>query len=480
MGEIGTIDQFLAQVQELGGGTSQFDLRNENKQKRQFAARFPKVKKEKEKKAKLLVQMEIALPFDPQTGEVSEQFNRDRKWRPPMSASKVAKYLKLMAKENEKLKVALMKPSGVETWDPATTEITEADLAVFRPFLFTRTYSIPRVVTNLPGLMRNGYNINFMVNIVRDENDELVLEPGQKKPLIIAAGEFYAAIASEEIKDYQKKIDSGEIHDDENTQRSQRATIRQKAGVGTDGPMNLYQVVEIPLNQTLEIETSKFNVGAIDGAELKKNIKVISPSENFGAALDRYASGTWKKYDKFIDFKEVDMTCGKEDDDQLLAKNTQFSIPTNSISELPKEAQQHFIDTFVEANEMLKDVEAMAMRSSYLIKYDEEQEERLLLALIPEVERIVGDPNGFCTQAVLRAHKDFIMEVLGEKADDLYIEMEAGVSDRAEGSYIADKDGKEMRAEAKEDLMAQMTSDTLDENFDEELPTEVHTEEVEM
>ena len=49
MGEIGTIDQFLEQVQELGGGTSQFDLRNENKQKRQFAARFPKVKKEKEK-----------------------------------------------------------------------------------------------------------------------------------------------------------------------------------------------------------------------------------------------------------------------------------------------------------------------------------------------------------------------------------------------------------------------------------------------
>ena len=56
------LSTFLKELQESGtDGTSRYNLRNENEQTKERVGSIPKLKKEKKKKSKLLIPVELVL-----------------------------------------------------------------------------------------------------------------------------------------------------------------------------------------------------------------------------------------------------------------------------------------------------------------------------------------------------------------------------------------------------------------------------------
>src|SRR5690606_32484897 len=107
---------------------SALKLRSESAQQKIKLKRIEKLKREEKKRSKLLFALEIAVPFNPFTGEEDDQYNVDNKYRPLMSATTSAILLKKLAAGNEKVKQSFMDRAGVETWDLSAPEVlTEED-----------------------------------------------------------------------------------------------------------------------------------------------------------------------------------------------------------------------------------------------------------------------------------------------------------------------------------------------------------------
>ena len=136
-----TMSEILEKMEKVGSdGSSQLQMRSEDLQHKQMVRRLPLLKNGVKKKSELLLEVELALPFNPETGEADEKFNAKRKYRPPFSATTMALALKEMAGSNEALKNTLMKRAGVSEWDVSDPEtFTKADWTVFAK------YRVPRV-----------------------------------------------------------------------------------------------------------------------------------------------------------------------------------------------------------------------------------------------------------------------------------------------------------------------------------------------
>lgn len=438
-------------------GVSKLNMRNEEKQRKFQPKRFNHLKKEKRKKSKLCFVKEIAIPFNPKTGKEDDTYNTGSKWRPPYSVESVIKLVKSYAMESEEAKQALMQHAGISSWDVTDPDtVTDEDYRLFSSYLTARIFSIPAVHVTIPSMCNNAYGRDYTVDV---KVDPVTGQYIGEVPLILQAHKFFIEMAYEELADYNDKLNSGVFKHDEKQQKEYRQGIFSKVPISDLAPINFIQAFEIPLNQKFELNDDKCLVTS-DKAFVDKQTVLVRMNRTISDVLDKFCGGDYSAVDKYPEYFVVDMSCPNDTESPTeLGKRTSYERELNTLKDM--EGYDNFRAATVDYLDNFKDLEETVFRSSYVSRYDSSVDTQLLTAC----NSLIDLKNPFLTQKVIESNKDFLMLALGEKFDELQLEVECGISDKAEGNL----DSAAAKQAAKTFDIAGQLDDALDAIGTEEL-----------
>lgn len=431
-------------------GVSKLNMRNEEKQRKFQPKRFNHLKKEKRKKSKLCFVKEIAIPFNPKTGKEDDTYNTGSKWRPPYSVESVIKLVKSYAMENEEAKQALMQHAGISSWDVTDPDtVTDEDYRLFGSYLTARIFSIPAVHVTIPSMCNNAYGRDYTVDV---KVDPVTGQYIGEVPLILQAHKFFIEMAYEELADYNDKLSSGVFKHDEKQQKEYRQGIFSKVPISDLAPINFIQAFEIPLNQKFELNDDKCLVTS-DKAFVDKQTVLVRMNRTISDVLDKFCGGDYSAVDKYPEYFVVDMSCPNDTESPTeLGKRTSYERELNTLKDM--EGYDNFRAATVDYLDNFKDLEETVFRSSFVSRYDSSVDTQLLTAC----NSLIDLKNPFLTQKVIESNKDFLMLALGEKFDELQLEVECGISDKAEGNL----DSAAAKQVAKTFDIANQLDDALD------------------
>lgn len=446
-------------------GRSSLMMRSENAQEKQRSYRIPRIKKLLKKKAKYLIPTDIAIPFNPATGEEDDKFNPDVKFRPPYSAETVAKMCKRFAADCEKTKEKFMRGTDVQDWDLSDPDvITEDDIKIFSKYKVARIFSIPVVSVNIPVVTKSQYAANYSIDVATDPmTGEIVGEV----PGVLKINKLFRDKCYEEVQAFDKKIESGELKLDETQQKDQRRSIYSKNPVSDVHPANFITAIELPLTNSYDV-SSDFKAAEVTADELKSRV-ILSPyNKGFKGAVTMYLDGSWKKYDKSLNYFEVDMSCPTEGDEntdqgkQRIGLDTKYEKPTELLKDQIGDDYEKFNAALIDYLDGEADIETIVRRSTYIKPYTPELENQLFTAL-PTVLDPETDP--YLTDDVIMANKEVYMLAFPTSGVERVDEIEAGVSDGKKGELNEEK----AAAEAKEYSLdsEEFTVDTEEVSFEE-------------
>lgn len=431
-------------------GVSKLNMRNEEKQRKFQPKRFNHLKKEKRKKSKLCFVKEIAIPFNPKTGKEDDTYNTGSKWRPPYSVESVIKLVKSYAMESEEAKQALMQHAGISSWDVTDPDtVTDKDYRLFGSYLTARIFSIPAVHVTIPSMCNNAYGRDYTVDV---KVDPVTGQYIGEVPLILQAHKFFIEMAYEELADYNDKLSSGVFKHDEKQQKEYRQGIFSKVPISDLAPINFIQAFEIPLNQKFELNDDKCLVTS-DKAFVDKQTVLVRMNRTISDVLDKFCGGDYSAVDKYPEYFVVDMSCPNDTESPTeLGKRTSYERELNTLKDM--EGYDNFRAATVDYLDNFKDLEETVFRSSFVSRYDSSVDTQLLTAC----NSLIDLKNPFLTQKVIESNKDFLMLALGEKFDELQLEVECGISDKAEGNL----DSAAAKQVAKTFDIASQLDDALD------------------
>lgn len=431
-------------------GVSKLNMRNEEKQRKFQPKRFNHLKKEKRKKSKLCFVKEIAIPFNPKTGKEDDTYNTGSKWRPPYSVESVIKLVKSYAMESEEAKQALMQHAGISSWDVTDPDtVTDEDYRLFGSYLTARIFSIPAVHVTIPSMCNNAYGRDYTVDV---KVDPVTGQYIGEVPLILQAHKFFIEMAYEELADYNDKLSSGVFKHDEKQQKEYRQGIFSKVPISDLAPINFIQAFEIPLNQKFELNDDKCLVTS-DKAFVDKQTVLVRMNRTISDVLDKFCGGYYSAVDKYPEYFVVDMSCPNDTESPTeLGKRTSYERELNTLKDM--EGYDNFRAATVDYLDNFKDLEETVFRSSFVSRYDSSVDTQLLTAC----NSLIDLKNPFLTQKVIESNKDFLMLALGEKFDELQLEVECGISDKAEGNL----DSAAAKQVAKTFDIASQLDDALD------------------
>lgn len=431
-------------------GVSKLNMRNEEKQRKFQPKRFNHLKKEKRKKSKLCFVKEIAIPFNPKTGKEDDTYNTGSKWRPPYSVESVIKLVKSYAMESEEAKQALMQHAGISSWDVTDPDtVTDEDYRLFSSYLTARIFSIPAVHVTIPSMCNNAYGRDYTVDV---KVDPVTGQYVGEVPLILQAHKFFIEMAYEELADYNDKLNSGIFKHDEKQQKEYRQGIFSKVPISDLAPINFIQAFEIPLNQKFELNDDKCLVTS-DKAFVDKQTVLVRMNRTISDVLDKFCGGDYSAVDKYPEYFVVDMSCPNDTESPTeLGKRTSYERELNTLKDM--EGYDNFRAATVDYLDNFKDLEETVFRSSFVSRYDSSVDTQLLTAC----NSLIDLKNPFLTQKVIESNKDFLMLALGEKFDELQLEVECGISDKAEGNL----DSAAAKQVAKTFDIASQLDDALD------------------
>lgn len=431
-------------------GVSKLNMRNEEKQRKFQPKRFNHLKKEKRKKSKLCFVKEIAIPFNPKTGKEDDTYNTGSKWRPPYSVESVIKLVKSYTMESEEAKQALMQHAGISSWDVTDPDtVTDEDYRLFGSYLTARIFSIPAVHVTIPSMCNNAYGRDYTVDV---KVDPVTGQYIGEVPLILQAHKFFIEMAYEELADYNDKLSSGVFKHDEKQQKEYRQGIFSKVPISDLAPINFIQAFEIPLNQKFELNDDKCLVTS-DKAFVDKQTVLVRMNRTISDVLDKFCGGDYSAVDKYPEYFVVDMSCPNDTESPTeLGKRTSYERELNTLKDM--EGYDNFRAATVDYLDNFKDLEETVFRSSFVSRYDSSVDTQLLTAC----NSLIDLKNPFLTQKVIESNKDFLMLALGEKFDELQLEVECGISDKAEGNL----DSAAAKQVAKTFDIASQLDDALD------------------
>lgn len=443
MANVTSLAEFLQELAEKGkDGASAYNLRNEDAQQKARVASIPRLKKEKKKKSKLLVVMELAIPFNPTTGKADDIYNPGRKFRPQLSATTVALMLKKEAAKNEDVKNAFMAKTGVDNWDLSDVDVlTKDDEAIFKKFRVPSVYSFPIVHVDVP-IMTGDYGRDYIIDVKRDSLTNQVIGD---KPLAIKANEFFRDIAYEEYRKLQDDIASGKLDLTDKQKKEKSREIWGKLPVSDDHPVNYLVAVEIPLDSKYKLTTT---YGDLETDSFKKMLVQTRRTKALDDSIQKYATGDWERYDKHFDFVEIDMVCPADGETPMeIGKDTTYEKPTETLDETAfnKTFETAFRQYFDDNNNM----ESIMINSVRIAKYDETVESQLCTAL----STVVDKDNEFLTKGVIAHHREFITIALGEMGDELLMDLEMDDENRAEGKLDQEQAAATAKAISLEDTL---------------------------
>lgn len=448
-----SLEEFLQNLQESGkDGTSAYNLRNENEQFKNRTSSIKRFKKEKKKKAKLCVVMELAIPFDPLTGKETEQYNPDKKFRPQKTATTVALMIKAAANNNEELKNVYMKKAGIESWDTSDIDtLTDVDKQIFRKYRVPSVYTFPVVSINIP-TMTGEYARDYVISVTRDPITNAVVG---EKPLVLQAYDFFRDICFEEIQELADQYEKKLIDCTEKQYKEKRGDIWRKNPIQEDHPNNYILAVELPLNSTYDVD---INLGSFDDAELKSHLVYTKRGKDLNDSLSKYLTGEWVKYDTNFDFVEIDVACPNDGETPMeIGKNTKYEKPTSNLNEFASaDSFNAAFSAYFNDNDKLEEIVINSVR---IAKYDESVESQLCSTL----SSVVDTKNQYLTKKVIKAHRNFITLALGDMGDELLLDVEMGAEDRKEGVLDVDQAVQQAKEISIDELLSESSVTELED-----------------
>lgn len=456
-------EEMLAKMQNASVGASKLSMRSENAQKVQRTHRFPRLKRELKKKSKLLIFAEIALPFNPETGEEDKIYNSDTKFRPTFSATTTALMLKAKADSSDVLKKALMRRAGVKEWDTSSEKFTDEDWEIFKKYRVPRIFSLPVVHINIPAFTKSDFGRDYELRVEYDENGEVVGEV----PGVLKVDKLFKDKLYEEVTEYQKMIDSGICKDTEKQQKEAKSTIYRKNPVSSIHPMNTVLAIELPLTNKYEL-SGDFEYADFDAKKVQQSIVLQKYGGNFSVAMQKFLDGSYEVFDKYFDYYVLDMGCPTDGDPNTnegkmaIGKDTTYEKSVFDIDS-PQIFGDKAVDVFDairDYEDSVDDLESEVRRSLFTPIYTEAVESQMYESL-PTVLDIENDK--YVTQKVLKDNSEVITIAFGAKGTALLDDIECGVSERNEGELDSDAS----KSEAKNyDLTAAEFADDTDVALD--------------
>lgn len=469
-----SMSEMMQKMQEAGmNGGSQLHLRSEELQKKKTIPRIPRLKNALKKKCLVLLETELAFPFNPATGQEDESYNVSNKYRPPFSATSVALAMKDAANKNDALKKTLMKKSGADAWDTSDpSTFTKEDWEIFVPYRVPRIFSISAIHIDVPAMGTGKYGRDYAITVKRDDELNIIGDV----PICLKANKFFRDRAYEEISAYQEKIKSGEIQDTDKQQSEFKAKVYGRVPVSDDRPINFVMMYEIPVtNRGLLSEDAVSDELTIE--DLKEHEVISRYKKGIRLAVESYMTNQWWKYDKNFDFFEIEMTCPISGDDSTdtgkakIGQDTKFEKPTVGLRSIEDYGgtdgsfkTDHLVATIREAIDADIEIEQRVRRSMGVSMFTEEVENQLLSSVRSVIDL---DTDEFITQKVIKSNAEFISLAFGDEGDEIIEEAAAGVVDKAEGSLDEDSAVKESKKYDLAELAKE--SDEMDEFAEVEL-----------
>lgn len=429
--EVMSLTNFLEELKEKGEtAVSKYQMRNEANQTKVKVKRFPKLKKEVKKKSKLLVFTELAIPFNPLTGEADEKYNADNKFRPTLAAETTALMLKKEANTNEKTKEAFMRRAGVDTWDTSKEEFTEEDAQIFKKYRVPRIFSVPVVNINIP-VMTKDYSRNYILHVDRDpRTGELIGE----EPLCLTANRFFRTLAYAEVEEYKDQVDKGLVTDDKEMQKKKISNILQKVPVSDDHPSNWIMLAEMPLQNNYTL-SSDIKLAGMSSESVTDYIRCSNYSKGIRLAIEKYIAGDYAKYDTHFGFYEIDMAGPASGDTPAqIGLDTTYEKPTEALSD--SAGYENAKQAIIEYTDNLNDLEDVMLASMRLTEYDDQVEAQLAKAL----KTVIDVNSKYLTDEVITAFAPFLTIVLGAEGEALITK--AAMNDALPENGQADNENK--------------------------------------
>lgn len=434
------LEEFLQKLQNNEIGTvSELKLRDENIQVKNRIKSIPRIKRDIKKKSKLLIQTELAIPFNPWTCEPDAQFNADNKFRPLMAQTTLMLVLKKFCNEHADVKAKYMKKAGVEQWDTSNSEaITATDRLVFRRYRVARKFTLPVVHINIPILTKSDFGRDYLIEVKRDPNTGNI---EGEWPAPLSANKLYNDIAYEEIEKIREENEKSPTPLNDQDLNEKIKKVYNKIPVSSDYPLNYMLAFEIPLEPDFSMKSGEITE-EMTRDEIFGQMVLVKCTKEVLTAVENYENGAYNVIDVYDEFWEFDMKCpvDKGLDAKEIGKGTRYEKPMVAI-----EKHQYFKEWYEAVRDYLdnaQDLEKIFMRSARVTKFDDSVEAKFLDALKTVLD--IKD-NPWLTEKVITNNADFISLVFGEEGDELIAL--ASMSDEPEGNLNteeAQKLGKEI------------------------------------
>lgn len=400
---------------------SKFNLRNEKKQTFIRGNKFPRLKKTKKKISKLLFLKELAIPFDPWLCEITEEYNELSKFRTELSFSTMAKTLKTFYNQNPELKEKFMKLVKAKEWDTSDEEVlTEKDLEVLRSIRPTRIVSPLAIGINCQTVTNSPYQSFYDAGFDRDiESGDIIMPEGSTRetPEILEISRAFFSIFSEEYAAWEK----ANITESDEKKSTMRRDILGKNPVSGDRPLRIGVAIELEVDNRMRPKDALADLTAED---IKSKLVYVDITQKVAGAFEELSDKEKFLYkDTNLDFLEIDMVVGNEENDALRGQNTKFQTAADfKLSEDP--GYDHFIEEVGKMIDEYGDMEMPLKKSKIYKKVDETLIQRLYQSLGSAVKFNTIEP--FLTKEILKSHSSVLSDIYGDPIDNALMEVEFG------------------------------------------------------
>lgn len=431
------MSNYLELLEEFKNGKGTFsvgDIRNENKQKKDYGTRISMLKKEKDTNCRLLVSKSIAIPFDPFSVQVTEDYHDDRKFRTEKTVSTTIGVLKAYYEQNAEAKQALLKKVRIEEWDTTNPEECNAkDLEVFEAFKVTNIFTIYYVHINNKVVTGRDKGADYRIEVPRDESGKImdyIVSPNGEKittpryvKLAVQLGDFFSMINLERYKEWEQGEGANKT---KNEQATKKMAFLNETPITQDRPKNLVLGIKLPmLPGRLDLDAAA--IAKWEDKDFRKAMFITSNSSKLRTCLEEIPK-LYSSKDNYADFYEIDMKVPNEDDDNKRGQDTNFTVRDNSIDTLPDDIKLKVVKGFKDVIDNTPNIDKIVLGSSYVQPLNDD----IMNMLLKKVSEEYKFSNFTLTSRQINLFGDLLENIWGDEVSEVL--MSAAMGELPDGS----------------------------------------------
>jgi hypothetical protein len=426
--------------------SSEFDLLNEKRQFLPQGVGIPRFSYGYKKKSRILFRLQMAIPFNPETGLPDEKFNPNKKWRPPLSPRSAAMIVKQYAENSKEAKEIFMNRAGISEWDTSdATTLNKTDFKVLRLYRTPLIITAEAVTINDSAITGQDFGISYSVPVKRD------IETGQiigDIPEIAKIGNLISTITFKEIAELDNAIkskDPGGYSNhrpfinpaaiptvDDKTKREWVGKILSGALISSVRPKNFLMAYEFALSPSQSMLNSDKKplpcFTRLTLEDIKEHRVYFDYAKKYKEYIETQLNNP--ELDQFWDFVEADI-CDKalEEPKDRVAKaeasrNMSLSASSHSFynvdtGEWRADWVQPFFDAISDFGDSDPEFEKKMMQ--FVARQIRPIDNTIIGSVADRIADKIPLSYRYITEDILRNHKDALLLIYGSEYTDLML-----------------------------------------------------------